>query len=72
MWLKKISIPTYWMMGVKFQGEGIVKVKRAMHVPKLHFPGRGWGGGDLKGGKGVSNQTTLHRKFMLFFWNNTF
>ena len=25
------------------------------------------GGRDLRGGKGVSNQTTLHRKFMLFF-----
>ena len=31
------------MMSVKFQGEGILKVKKAMHVPILHFPGRGWG-----------------------------
>ena len=30
-------------MSVKFQGEGILKVKKAMHVPILHFPGRGWG-----------------------------
>ena len=30
-------------MSVKFQGEGILKVKKAMHVPRLHFPGRGWG-----------------------------
>ena len=31
------------MMSVKFQGEGILKVKKALHVPILHFPGRGWG-----------------------------
>ena len=31
------------MMSVKFQVEGILKVKKAMHVPILHFPGRGWG-----------------------------
>ena len=30
-------------MSVKFQGEGILKVKKALHVPILHFPGRGWG-----------------------------
>ena len=54
------------MMSVKIQGEGILKVKKAMHVPILHFPGRGWRGGDLRGGKGLSNQTTLHRKFVIF------
>ena len=31
------------MMSVKFQGEGMLKVKKAMYVPILHFPGRGWG-----------------------------
>ena len=31
------------MMSVKFQGEGILKVKKAMHVPILHFPGGGVG-----------------------------
>lgn len=37
------------MMSVKIQGEGILKVKKAMHVPILHFPGRGLEGWGFKG-----------------------